>query len=108
MKTSKTKHRFNRICEEAIERRRAAISNLLNDTNSETLFNRYKTRQRETSSILRCEKRKYLQCMMGKAEFDYKTHKTRDMYKQINNLAGGNKKKERFLKNDDGSPVTSS
>jgi len=29
------------------------------------------------------------------------------MYKQMNCLAGGNKKKERFLKNDNGSLVTS-
>lgn len=36
--------------------------------------------------------------MLEKAELDYKAHKTRDMYKQINHLAGGNKKKERFLK----------
>ncbi|XP_050439190.1 uncharacterized protein LOC126844814 [Adelges cooleyi] len=42
------------------------------------------------------------------AELDYKSHKTRDMYKQINHLAGGNKKKERFLKNDDGTLITSS
>jgi len=29
------------------------------------------------------------------------------MYKQINNLTGGNKKKERFFKNNDRSLVTS-
>jgi len=43
--------------------------------------------------------------MMEKAELDYKTHKTRDMYKQINYLVGGNKKIERFLKNDDRSQL---
>jgi len=45
---------------------------------------------------------------MGKAETYYKTHKTRSIYKQINYLTGGNKIKERFLKNDDGLLVTSS
>lgn len=94
------------MCEEAIERRRAARSNWLNDKNNETLFNKYKTRQREASNILRCEKRKYLRDMMEKAELDYKTHITKDMYKQINYLAGGNKKKDWFLKNYDGSRVT--
>jgi len=44
--------------------------------------------------------------MMEKALLDYKTHITRDKYKQINSLVGRNKKKERFLKNDDGSLVS--
>jgi len=43
-KTSKTKPWFNRICEEVIERIKAETSNWLNDTNNQTLFNRYKTR----------------------------------------------------------------
>jgi len=92
-KTSKTKLWFNRICEEAIERRRVARKNWLIDTNNEPLFGRYKTHQREVSNILRCEKRKYLWDIMEKAELDYKLHKTKDMYKQINYLAGGNNKK---------------
>lgn len=81
-KNLKTKPWFNRICEEAIERRRVARRNWLNDTNEGILFGRYKTRQREASNLLRYEKRKYLRDMMEKAEFDYKSHKTRDMYKQ--------------------------
>ncbi|KAF0746641.1 Uncharacterized protein FWK35_00020160 [Aphis craccivora] len=66
-KTSKTKPWFNRISEKTIKRRRVARSNWVNDTNNEPLFNRYKTRQREVSNILRCEKRKYLQNMIEKA-----------------------------------------
>jgi hypothetical protein len=107
-KNLKTKPWFNRVCEEAIERRVARM-NWLNDTNNDThYFGRYKTRLREASNILRCEKKKYLQDMLEKAELDYKSHKTRDMYKQINRFAGGYKKKERFLKNYDGILITSS
>jgi len=54
---------------------------------------------------LRCEKRKYLREILDKAELDYKSYKTRDMYKQISRLTGGYKKKDRFLKNDDGSLI---
>lgn len=43
-KNSKTTHWFNRNCEEAIEIKKVARRNWLNDTNNETLFDRYKTR----------------------------------------------------------------
>lgn len=43
---------------------------------------------------------------MDNAELDYKAHRTRDMYKRINCLTGGCKKKERFLKDDNGSLIT--
>lgn len=38
----------------------------------------------------------------------YKTHKTRDVDKKKNHLSGGYKKKERFLRNDNGTLITSS
>jgi hypothetical protein len=72
---------------------------------NEELFTRYKTRLRERSYILRSEKRKYVQNIMNNAEQDYKAHSTRDMYKNINDLTGGYKKKERFLKDDNGSLI---
>jgi len=43
---------------------------------------------------------------MDNAEVDYRAHRTRDMYKRINDLTGGYKKRERFLKDDDGSLIT--
>lgn len=46
-------------------------------------------------------------CEWVLTESDYKMHKSRDLYKQINYLAGENKKKERCLKIDDGSLVNS-
>jgi len=78
----------------------------LNDTRNEELFTRYKTRLREISNILRSEKRKYVRNIMVNAELDYKAHRARDMYKRINYLTGGYKKKERFLKDDNGSLIT--
>lgn len=107
-KNLKYKPWLNRVCEEAIERRKVVRMNWLIDTNNVTHFGRYKTRLREASSILRCEKRKYLRDMLEKAELDYKSHKSRDMYKQINRLTGGYKKKDSFLKNDDGMLIISS
>jgi len=38
---------------------------------------------------------------MDNAELDYKAHRTTDMYKLKNDLLGGSKKKERFLKDDE-------
>ncbi|CAI6347758.1 unnamed protein product [Macrosiphum euphorbiae] len=105
-KKLKPKPWFNRICEEALQRRKVARQHWLNDTRNEELFARYKTRLRETSNILRGEKRKYVRNIMVNAELDYKAHRARDMYKRINYLTGGYKKKERFLKDDNGSLIT--
>lgn len=43
---------------------------------------------------------------MDNAELYYRADRTRNMYKRINDLTGGCKKKERFLKYDDGSLIT--
>ncbi|CAI6355867.1 unnamed protein product [Macrosiphum euphorbiae] len=107
-KVSKTKPWFNTICEEAVQRRKLARQELLIDTNNEVTLRRFRTRQKEASKILRCEKRKYVQNILETAELDYKTHRTRDMYKRVNDLRGGYKKKERFLIDDDGSLITTS
>lgn len=39
-------------------------------------------------------------------EIDYKMHKTIDVYKRVNNLRGKREKKEKFLKNNDDSLIT--
>lgn len=67
---------FNRICEEAVQRRYL--------------------------------KRKYVQNIVKMAELDYKAHRTKNMYKRVNDLRGGFKKKKRFLRDDDGSLITTS
>lgn len=105
-KKLKLKPWFNRIREEALQIRNVARQNWFNDTRNEELFARYKTRLRETSNILRGEKRKYVRYIMDNAELDCKVHGARDMYKRINYLTGGYKKKERFLKDDNGSLIT--
>lgn len=94
------------ICEEAVQRRKLARQEWLIDTNNEVTLRRFRTRQKEASKILRCEKRKYVQNILETAELDYKTHRTRDMYKRVNDLRGGYKKKEKFLRDDDGSLIT--
>jgi len=78
--------------------------------NNERPSARFRTRQRGASNILRCEKRKYIQNIMASAELGYKTHKTRDMYEymRVNNLKSGYIKKERFLRNGNGSLITTS
>jgi len=42
------------------------------------------------------------------AELYYKAHRTRDIYKRENDFRSRYKKKERFLRDDDGSVITRS
>lgn len=43
---------------------------------------------------------------MNKAEQNHKANKTRDIYSCINNPRGNYKKKERFLRHEDGCLIT--
>jgi len=82
---------------------------LLTDTgNEETLRRYFRTYQKEASKTLICEKRNYGQNILETAELDYKAHRTRDIYKRVNDLRVGYKNKERFLRDDDGSLITTS
>lgn len=83
-KKMKSKPWFNGISDAAVHRRNLARQQWLNDTSNENLFTSLRTLQREASNIIRCEKRKYIQNIMNSAEQDYRTHRTRDMYSQIN------------------------
>jgi len=49
-------------------------------------FSRYKTRLKEASKIIRCEKRKFIKDIVRIADQDYKNHKTRDLYKKISSF----------------------
>lgn len=40
------------------------------DINNREILERYRCRQRETNNILRCEKRKYVKCMIDGAEME--------------------------------------
>jgi len=64
-----------------VQRRKLARQEWLIDTSNEGTLRRFRTRQKEASKILRCEKRKYVQNILETAELDYKAHRTRDMYK---------------------------
>jgi len=79
-----------------LQRRTVARQKWLKYMSNEELCAMYKTRLRKTSNILRSEKRKYVRNILDNAELDYKAHRARDMYKSINNLTGGYKRK-RFL-----------
>jgi len=61
----------NKICEEAIQRRKIAKNNWLYDTDNKEELTQYKTRQRGASNILRCEKRKHVQNIIREADLDY-------------------------------------
>jgi hypothetical protein len=91
-----------------VQRRKLARQEWLIDTSDEVTLRRFRTYQREACKILRCEKRKYIQNIVEMAELDYKAHRTRDMYKRVNDLRGGYNKKERFLRDNDGFLITTS
>lgn len=97
---------FNKICEEAIQRRKITKNNWLNDTDNREKLTQYRTRQREASNILRCEKRKHVQNLIREADHDYANHKTRNLYKKINALSKNYKRTEKFLRNEDGTLIT--
>jgi len=78
----------------------------LEDVNSENNFRIFKTRQKEAHNIIRCEKRKYMKNIIVRAENNYQGHRTKELYQQINKLGGKYKKKERFLKDNVGSLIT--
>jgi len=88
-KVPKAKPWFNRICEEAVQRRKLARQEWLIDTSDEVTLRRFRIRQREACKVLRCEKRKCIQYLLEMAELDYKAQRTRDMYERVNDLRGG-------------------
>jgi len=76
--------------------------------NNEGLSAKFRTRQRKTSNIVRYKKRKYIQNIMNRVKSDDKIHRIWDMYMRVNNLKGGHIKKKRFLRNGNGSLITTS
>lgn len=44
--------------------------------------------------------------MIDGTEMEYRSNRTRDLYQRVKNRKGDNKKKKRFLENDDGSLIT--
>jgi len=97
---------FNKICEEAIRRRKLARQKWLENVNDNENMDRYRCRRKETNNILRCEKRKYIKDMIDEAETEYRRNRIRKLYQRVKNLKGDYRKKERFLKNEDGSLIT--
>lgn len=100
------KYWFYNICEEASQRRKVAREEWLKVTNNDIKRAKFATHRKETHNILRCEKRKYLRNLLERAEQDFKTNKTRDVYMTINNLRGDFKNNERFIRDSNVSLVT--
>lgn len=108
IKKMRKKPGFNKICEDAVQRRKIARDLRPKDTNNDESaieFSRWS--KKYNHNIIRFEKRKYIQNTMKDAEQDFRLNRTRDMYKRVNGLKGDFKKKERILKNDDVMLITS-
>jgi len=105
-KKNTNKQWFKRVCEEAIIRRKTARQKRMEDINNENNFKIFKTRQKEAHNIIRREKRKYMKDIIVSTENNYRGHRTRELYQQVNKLGGKYKKKERFLKDNMGSLIT--
>lgn len=96
---------FNNICEETIRRKKAAREEWLKDTDNETKRTKFVIRRKEPDNIL-CEKRKFVCNLLERAKQDFKANKTRDMYKTFKNLSGDFKRSEHFIRDSNGSQVT--
>lgn len=98
---------FNKICKKDMEKRRVTRRNWLNNMKNKNFLEKLKTYQKESSCILRREKRKYLQDIMENVELDYRVHKTRDIYKIINIFTDDIKRKKILEKRNETSIVSS-
>jgi len=74
--------KLNEICEEAIVRRKTARQKWLTQNN----FKIFKTRQKEANNIIRRKKRKYMKDIIVSAENNFRSHRTRELYQQVNKL----------------------
>lgn len=67
---------------------------------------RYITQRKKAHNIIRCEKIKYVQNIIQEAKFDYKTHRTRQLYRKINEIKERYKGQKKFLRNKNGELIT--
>lgn len=74
---------FNKICEEAIKRRKLARQKWLGNVNNNENLERYRCSRKETNNILRCEKRKYVKGMIDDAETEYRSNRIRELYQRV-------------------------
>lgn len=66
----------------------------------------YKWYKKEKYNILRNEKRLYTQKLLEEVDQNFSINNIRQLYRIINTARGGSKKREHFLKEDDGILVT--
>ncbi|VVC38704.1 Reverse transcriptase domain [Cinara cedri] len=77
----------------------------LGDPTNKDKEEQYKRYQKEAHNTLRRENRLYAQKLL-EAEKDFRINNIRQLYQKINTTRGGYKKRERFLREDDGTLVT--
>ncbi|KAL4143118.1 hypothetical protein QTP88_005484 [Uroleucon formosanum] len=80
---------FNTSCEEALNRRKEARLQWINDPTNREKESTYKERQKEASNIFRFEKRKYTKDILWEAETNHRVNKTRELYQKINAIRSG-------------------
>ncbi|XP_025421560.1 uncharacterized protein LOC112691510 [Sipha flava] len=97
---------FNDICEDALNRRKEARNQWLNDQHNIEKEIAYKECQKSASRVFRNEKRKCTRNLLEEAEVDSRMNRTRQLYQKVNSIRGGYKKHNKFLKNEDGSLTT--
>lgn len=78
----------------------------MSDTENVKKLTGFKMRQRETSNMLRNQKKKYVQNILKETKQNFACHITRDLYKKTNFLSKEYKHPEKTLKNDVGMLIT--
>jgi len=96
IKKKRKKPWFNKICEDAVQRRMIAREEWLKDNYNEEMNAEFSRRRKKAHNIIRCEKRKYIQNIMKDAEQDLRLNRTRDIYKRVKDIKGDLKKRTFF------------
>jgi len=76
------KPKFNDVCEVALNLRKEAKSQWLNDKQNKRKEIMYKERQKNASKVFRNEKRKYTRKLLEEAEVDAEMNRTRQLYQK--------------------------
>jgi len=97
---------FNDVCKDALNRRKEARNQCLNDQHNREKQTTYKEYQKSASRIFRNEKPKYTRKLSKEAEADFKMNRAKQLYQKINSIKGGYRIHNKFLKNEDGSLTT--
>lgn len=73
---------FNSPCEEALNRRKEAILQWINDPSNREKEIAYKERQKEPNYLFRFKNRKYTKDILEETETNYRANKTRELHQR--------------------------